>query len=96
MNSSRPMATSMLKLLSHWTPFSTPDTADSTNSPVSTTMITTARPFVASTSQTKFRPLEICSAPSPSEVALPNIVAKMARMSIPLPIGPLTRSPSSG
>ena len=59
-------------------------------------MITTASPVLVSTSQTKLSPLLICRAPRPSEVALPNIVAKMARMSMPLPIGPSTRSPSSG
>ena len=86
----------MLKLLRNCTPFPTPDTAEATNASVSTAMITTARPVVDSTSQTKLSPLPICSAPSPSEVALPNIVAKIARMSIALPIGPFTRSPSTG
>jgi hypothetical protein len=96
MKSTSRTARPMLKLLSHWMPRSTPDTADRTNAAVSTATITTARVFDVSTSQTKFSPPLICRAPSPSEVALPNIVAKMARMSIPLPIGPYTRSPSSG
>jgi len=43
-----------------------------------------------------FSPLPICSAPSPSEAAEPKRVAKMARMSISLPIGPSVRLPSSG
>jgi hypothetical protein len=59
-------------------------------------MIRTATVLDDSTSHTKLRPPLIWRAPSPSDVALPNIVAKMARMSIPLPIGPYTRSPSSG
>ncbi len=96
MNASSATATTMLKLLRNCTPLPTPETAESTNKRVSTAMITTASPVELSTPQTKLRPLLICSAPSPSEVALPNIVAKMARMSIALPIGPLTRSPSSG
>jgi hypothetical protein len=96
MNSSRAIATTMLKLLRNWTPLPTPEIAEATNASVSTAMIATASPVDVSTSQTKLSPLLICSAPSPSEVALPNIVAKMARMSMPLPIGPFTRSPSSG
>ena len=53
-------------------------------------------PSAGSTPQRKSSPLLIWSAPSPSEVALPNSVAKIARMSIDLPIGPWMRSPSSG
>ena len=43
-----------------------------------------------------FRPLPICRAPRPSEAAEPNSVAKMARMSMSLPIGPSVLDPSSG
>jgi hypothetical protein len=50
-------------------------------------MITTASLFELSTSQRKFSPLLICRAPRPSDVALPNMVAKTARMSIAFPIG---------
>jgi hypothetical protein len=35
-------------------------------------------------------------APSPRDVAIPNSVATTARMSMALPTGPSTRSPSSG
>ena len=77
-------------------PLATPVTADSTKAAVSTAMTITATPLADSTPHRKFRPLLICSAPRPSDVALPNSVAKMARMSIDLPIGPWTRSPRIG
>ena len=93
---SREMASTMFKLLSHWIPRCTPETADRTKARVSTAMIATATPFDDSTPHRKSRPLLICSAPRPSDVALPNSVAKIARMSIDLPIGPFTRSPISG
>ncbi len=49
------------------------------------------------TSQRKLSPLLICSAPSPSDVAVPNSVAKIASASMILPTGrSLTSSPSSG
>ena len=86
----------MLVLLSHWMPLWTPEIADSTNAAVSTAMIATAIPLAGSTPHRKSSPLLIWSAPRPSEVALPNSVAKIARMSIERPIGPFTRSPSSG
>ena len=38
----------------------------------------------------------ICSAPSPSDVALPNSVAKIASESMTRPGGPSTRSPRIG
>ena len=59
-------------------------------------MIVTAIASLGSTPHRKSSPLLIWSAPRPSEVALPNSVAKMARMSIDRPIGPFTRSPSRG
>jgi hypothetical protein len=95
-NVSSRTASTMLPFDSHWTPRWTPDTAETTNMAVSTAMITTANPFETSTSQRKFIPLLICSAPRPSEVALPKSVAKIASPSMPRPIGPSTRSPSSG
>ena len=76
-----------LRLLRNWIPRSTPETAESTNSAVMTTMITTPIPFDICTSQRKFMPLLICSAPSPSDVAVPNSVAKIARPSMSLPTG---------
>ena len=86
-----------LRLLRNWIPRSTPETADSTNSAVMMTMMTTPIVFEIGTSQRKFMPLLICSAPSPSDVAVPNSVAKIASPSISLPIGrSLAFSPSSG
>ena len=95
--SARPMASTMLMLDSHWMPLATPVTADSTNAAVRTAMmpIRTALPTWP-TPPTISRPRWIWSAPSPSEVAEPNRVAKMARMSITRPAGPFARSPSSG
>ena len=62
-----------------------------------TTMIAIATPFETVSPVRKFRPLLICSAPSPSEVAVPNSVAKMASMSTVRPIGrSLARAPRSG
>ena len=46
----------MLKLLSHWTPRPTPDTADTMNAPVSTAMITAESVVDEFTPQTKFSP----------------------------------------
>ena len=90
------MARTMLPLLSHWIPRCTPETAETTKAAVRTAMIATATPSAGSTPHRKSSPLLICSAPSPSEVALPNSVAKIARMSIDFPIGPWIRSPRSG
>jgi hypothetical protein len=60
-------------------------------------MITTPTVFDTVTSQRKLSPLLICSAPRPSEVAVPDSVAKIARLSIVRPSGcSLARSPSSG
>jgi hypothetical protein len=94
--SSNNAASPMFVLLSHWMPLCTPETAESTNAAVRTAMIATAIPFEIETSQRMFMPPLIWSAPSPSDVALPNSVAKIARPSIARPIGPSTRSPSSG
>ena len=47
-------------------------------------MIVTAIAVAGSTPHRKLSPLLIWSAPRPSEVALPNSVAKIARMSIDL------------
>ena len=51
-------------------------------------MMATSSPFETGTSQRKFKPLLICAAPKPSEVAVPNSVAQIANTSIALPIGP--------
>jgi hypothetical protein len=95
-NRSSRIASTMLPLLSHWMPFSTPDTAERTNNEVSTRITRTASTSVWSTPHRKFRPLLICRAPSPSDAALPNSVARTASVSIDLPTGPSTRSPING
>ena len=62
-----------------------------------TTMITTPIAFEIGTSQRKFMPLLICSAPSPSDVAVPNSVAKIASPSISRPTGrSLAFGPAAG
>lgn len=96
--SARTKASTMLVLDSHWMPFSTPDTAEKMKQMVSTTMISTSTVLVTSSAQpTILAPEAICSAPRPSEVAEPKSVAKMAKMSMTLPTGPLTwRLPMSG
>jgi hypothetical protein len=87
----------MLVLDSHWIPLATPDTADTTKAAVRTAMmpIRTALP-VGPMPATISRPVRICRAPRPSDVADPNRVAKMAKMSMTLPRPPLARSPRMG
>ena len=93
----KPIVAPPLMLLRNWIPRSTPEIAESTNSAVMVMMMTTPIVFEIVTSQRKFMPLLICSAPRPSDVAVPNSVAKIASPSMSLPIGrSLTRSPSSG
>ena len=91
------MVSPPLRLPRNCTPRSTPDTAENTNRIVMTTMIAIATLLETSSPVRKFSPLLICSAPSPSDVAVPKSVAKMARMSTTRPIGrSLARGPSSG
>ena len=88
----------MLVLDSHWMPFSTPETAETTKHAVRTAMIPirTALPTWPMPA-TICSPLWICSAPRPSEAAEPNRVAKIASMSMTLPAGPSARRlPMSG
>ena len=59
-------------------------------------MIVSAMTFDSPVPQRKLRPLLICCAPRPSEVAVPNSVAMIASVSIALPIGPRAASPRSG
>lgn len=85
-------ARTMLIVDSHWMPRATPDTAEATNAAVRTAMIATRTPLPTSPSQPRIStPLPICSAPSPSEAADPNSVAKMARTSIIFPARPSVR-----
>ena len=77
-------------------PLLTPVTADSVKTAVTSAMISTCDTELTGTPNSEPRPLLTCSAPRPSEVVVPNSVANTARMSIALPIGPFTRSPSSG
>ena len=72
-------------------PLPTPETAERMNSTVRTAMIVSAMTFDSPVPQRKLRPLLICCAPRPSEVAVPKSVAMIARMSIALPIGPWAR-----
>ena len=78
-------------------PLSTPDTAETTKQSVSTAITMTARVSLPPPSpKTSSMPPVICSAPRPSEVAVPNSVAKIARTSMALPGPPATLSPRSG
>ena len=80
----------MLMFDSHWMPRAMPETADATKAAVMIAMIPTRRSFVGSWTQpTLSRPEPICSAPRPSDATVPNSVAKMARMSMTLPAGPV-------
>ncbi|GAA3116596.1 hypothetical protein GCM10020001_040370 [Nonomuraea salmonea] len=90
-------ASTMFVLDSHWMPFATPDTADTTNASVSNAMIMMSSPMPASPRPASLTPLPICSAPRPSEAAEPNSVARMASTSITLPAPPFAcRAPISG
>ena len=78
-------------------PFSTPEVADSTNSPVTTRMMTTVIWLFFGTSRRYCRPLLSWSPLRPRAVAVPNRVATMARASMILPMGVwLAFSPSTG
>jgi hypothetical protein len=87
----------MLMFDSHWMPLATPETAETTKAAVSTAMTPTSTAFPVRSSQPRIcTPEPICNAPRPSEAAEPNRVAKIARPSISLPIGPSVRLPSNG
>ena len=91
------VAATALALESHLMPLSTPLTAETTKQPVSTAITTTARFLLPPPSpKTLSMPPVICRAPSPSDVADPKSVAKIAITSIALPGPWLARSPSSG
>ena len=93
---STPAATA-LALERYFTPRSMPVTAETTKHSVRNPITATARVLLSPPSpKTLSMPPVICSAPSPSDVAEPNSVAKIAITSIALPIGPAARSPSSG
>src|SRR3712207_8972510 len=88
----------MFVVASHWMPRAMPETAETTKAAVRTAITTTSRPLPASPTQPRIStPLPICSAPSPSEAAEPNSVAKMASTSMVLPAQPsVRRRPNSG
>ena len=80
------------------TPRATPDIAD-TRYPMDSTPMTagiTPTPGSAMTPVAR-KPSEICDAPSPSDMAVPKTVAKIASTSMSLPSQPRARrSPMSG
>ena len=92
------IAKTMLMLDSSWMPRSTPLTAEITKHSPSTTMM----PMTTATLSDVMVPVSrnppwICSAPRPSEAAVPNTVAKIARTSSTLPCQPFARrAPISG
>ena len=77
-------------------PLLTPVTADIVNTAVVAAMIRTCVTLLTGTPNSEPSPLLICRAPRPSDVVVPNSVANTASTSMILPMGPLTRSPSSG
>ena len=93
-NSAIPMA--VLAWLRNLMPLLTPVTADIVNTAVTAAMIRTCVTLLTGTPNNVPRPLLICSVPRPSDVVVPNNVANTASTSMILPMGPLTRSPSSG
>ncbi len=96
-NTASVSASTMLMLESHWMPLATPETADSTKQTVRTAMMPTSTPLPTSPRPvTMRRPLAIWMAPRPSDAAEPKSVAKIARMSMTLPAGPLACLPSRG
>ncbi len=96
-NSARITASTMLMLDSQWMPRATPDTAEPTNANVSSpTRATSANVPTLSIQPMISRPEPICSAPSPSDAAVPNIVAMIARMSMTFPTAPSERRPRRG
>ena len=80
----------MLVLAIHCMPRCTPLIADRMNARVRTAMTTIASPTASRPPipNTALSPWLICRAPRPSDVAEPNRVAKIARMSMVLPMGP--------
>ncbi len=85
-NRARTTASTMLMLESHWMPLATPETAESDEGEGQDGDDATSRVVpTVSLNQPAMRPLPICRAPRPSEVAEPNRVAKIARMSMALP-----------
>src|SRR5690554_727285 len=88
-NSTRTPASTMLVLLSHLMPLETPLAAEKTTPTVSTQMTMIAAAVFGSSANRPVRssemPAAICRAPSPRDVADPNLVQMIARMSIGLP-----------
>src|SRR5699024_1971915 len=91
------IASTMFAQLKYLIPRSTPVVAESINKTV-TIAITIKLVINVSgiPSNVKLNPDVICLAPSPSEVAIPNTVAKTANVSIAPPQAPLERSPIKG
>ena len=70
-------------------PLATPETAERMKQIVSAVMSRTKKALPTLPAHpTICAPWAICSTPRPSEVAEPNRVAKMAKMSMTLPTGP--------
>ncbi len=82
---------------SHWIPRLMPDTAEATKQVVRIATITTSTGVpISPTQPLDVRPLPIWRAPRPNDAAVPNSVAKIARMLMNLPTGPSTiRMPKS-
>jgi hypothetical protein len=95
-NSSRAAARIRLPLESHFMPRVTPESTESSTKTVMIAMRTICRGRLGSNRPAESRPALICSTPSPSDVATPNIVPASATASIVLPQPPRTRLPSRG
>jgi len=80
-----PMVASAPRLARNWIPRSTPEVADARNTAVMMTMMTTVTPLDLSSPVRYSRPLFSCNPLRPSDVAVPNRVATMARASMVRP-----------
>lgn len=84
-------ARTMLMLDNHWMPRLIPEMAEATKHTVRMATIPTSTGVPSSPVQPlEARPLPICSAPRPSEAAVPKRVAKIARILMNFPAGPST------
>jgi hypothetical protein len=89
-------ASTMLVFDKYWMPRCTPLAAETMNAMVSKTMMPTANDVDFGISYNWLSPELICRAPSPSDVADPNRVAKIAKVSMARPAPPSDRLPNKG
>ncbi len=96
MNSSRAMATPMLKFESRLIPFSMPATAEMVATIVTTPMIISLAQSSSGTPNRAASPAWIWVVPRPMDMPMPKMVPTIAKMSMALPMGPWIPSPRIG